>query len=210
MHISQVSANVNKLAVPTINYPVLTAQGHRFLEGNSISGGSLQNASMPQNLRIHLEADMIEALKMPLQSTSEAQEWGRGWADPAIRRQRLSGGRGGRGSRGRGRKGKKSRRRRQKPDVGTVQGRLAAKVGPIRRRWQITHLLWRFFLLVIFYTYTRCEGFVLHFNSLLHGTIPDPNALQWVSLANLYTAVGWRVIQLWDSMFQYTFILIYT
>lgn len=128
------SANVNKLAVPTINYPVLTAQGHRFLQGNSISGGTLQNASMPQNLRLHLEADMIEALKMPQQSTSEAQEWGRGWADPAIRRQRLSGGRGGRGSRGRGRKGKKSRRRRQKPDVGTVRGRLAAKVGPIRRR----------------------------------------------------------------------------
>lgn len=124
--------NVNKLAVPTINYPLLTAQGHRFLQGTS--GGSLQNVMTPQNLRIHLEADMIEALKMPQQSTSEAQEWGRGWADPAIRRQRLSGGRGGRGRKGCAWKGKKSRRRRQKPDVGTVRGRLAAKVGPIRRR----------------------------------------------------------------------------
>lgn len=75
---------------------------------------------------------MIQAMEMPSFTTSESQEWGRGWADPDIRRQRLSA-RGGRGGGRSGRRRAKSRRRWQKADTGTVRGRLVAKLGPVRK-----------------------------------------------------------------------------
>lgn len=68
---------------------------------------------------------MVQALRMPRNNrTEEAKEWGRGWADPAIRRQRL-----GKRGRGRSRKRGRSRQKQQKADTKSVWDRLANKLG---------------------------------------------------------------------------------
>ena len=68
---------------------------------------------------------MVQALRIPRNNTTEeAKEWGRGWADPEIRRQRL-----GKRGRGRSRKRGRSRQKQQKADTKSVWGRLANKLG---------------------------------------------------------------------------------
>jgi len=120
------STITNKLVVPTIKHPVLTPKGHEFLRMHKSTLS--QDASTPrQPLLVHLEGDMVQALRMPKNSgaTEEARDWGRGWADPEIRRQRLS-------KRGRGRSRKRGRSRQKqhnKAETKTVRGRLANKLG---------------------------------------------------------------------------------
>lgn len=76
---------------------------------------------------MHLEGDMVQALRIPRNSrtTEEARDWGRGWADPETRRQRLSKRGRGKGSRKRGR----SRQKQYKAETKSVWGRLANKLG---------------------------------------------------------------------------------
>lgn len=69
---------------------------------------------------IYPETDMLLA-KEDHKPYSSFTEWGKGWADPEIRRQRLE------RMRSRG-KPKKRKSRKHKPDVKTVRGRLAAKL----------------------------------------------------------------------------------
>lgn len=97
-----------------INYPELTELGLRFLHSES-----------EQTLYAHPEADMLLSTEKKRPYSSFA-EWGRGWADPEIRRQRLQ------GRKGRSRKRKrKSTKLRQ--DMSTVRGRLSAKLSKQKR-----------------------------------------------------------------------------
>lgn len=99
----------------SIKYPQLTGSGSRFLEDGSV-----------ETLCAYPEADMLLALQKD-KPYSSFSEWGRGWADPEIRRQRLQ-----RKGFGRFRLGKRKRRSR-KQDVNTVRGRLAAKLTKQKR-----------------------------------------------------------------------------
>ncbi|CAM6108875.1 unnamed protein product [Calypogeia fissa] len=120
----------NKLMVPTLKFPVLTQNGLEFLkrfQSHSCgtfdsSSSSRDNSGDPPLLLIHPEGDMIQAMREPRKSSSDkAREWGRGWADPAIRRQRLGG--------RKGRKGKRGKKQRRQLSLHTVRGRLASKLG---------------------------------------------------------------------------------
>ncbi|KAG0599818.1 hypothetical protein M758_12G180800 [Ceratodon purpureus] len=120
------STITNKLVVPTIKYPVLTPKGHDFLRTQkSTFAGTSHDVNAHHPLMVHLEGDMVQALRIPRNNTTEeAKEWGRGWADPEIRRQRL-----GKRGRGRSRKRGRSRQKQQKADTKSVWGRLANKLG---------------------------------------------------------------------------------
>lgn len=97
----------------SINCPELTELGLRFLCSES-----------EQTLYAYPEADMLLSARKSKPYSSFA-EWGRGWADPEIRRQRLQG----RKCRRRKRK-RKPRKMRQ--DTSTVRGRLSAKLSKKR------------------------------------------------------------------------------
>lgn len=80
---------------------------------------------------------MLLSAKAP-KPYSSFSEWGRGWADPEIRRQRLESRRGEtkkrRLERRRGEtKKRKMPARKQRQDVSTVRGRLAAKLSKCKK-----------------------------------------------------------------------------
>ncbi|XP_058084367.1 ATP-dependent DNA helicase Q-like SIM isoform X2 [Magnolia sinica] len=92
-----------------IKYPEPTDLGLRFLDSRT-----------DEDFYAYPEADML--LSMQIQKPySSFSEWGRGWADPEIRRQRLQG-------RRYGRKKRKRRSSRRTQDLRTVRGRLEAKL----------------------------------------------------------------------------------
>lgn len=101
-----------------LKFPELTELGLEFLETKG-----------EQTFYVHPEADMLLSANRP-KSFSTFSEWGRGWADPEIRRQRLenmqcnrkpfnAGGKSGR---------RKSRKQRHSPNLRTARGRIEAKL----------------------------------------------------------------------------------
>lgn len=96
-----------------IKYPELTKKGMDFIESEH-----------EQDFYIFPEADMLLSVWKSC-SFSTASEWGKGWADPEIRRQRL--GRKRTNRNGKKRKGK-WRPKKLKSDQSTVRGRLATKL----------------------------------------------------------------------------------
>ncbi|KAG6586250.1 ATP-dependent DNA helicase Q-like SIM, partial [Cucurbita argyrosperma subsp. sororia] len=100
-----------------IKFPEPTKLGLEFLSRND------------QIFNVCPEADMLLSMAKP-KSYSSFSEWGRGWADPAIRRERLKRRRHfvdePRGSRPR--KGRKRKSRKHNSDTRTVRGRLTAKL----------------------------------------------------------------------------------
>lgn len=113
------------------------AQAHvqlKFPEPTELGLEFLQSKE-DQTFNVYPEADMLLSVKKS-QSFSSFSEWGKGWADPEIRRQRLE-----RiqsrskqpkpmGTRGQRRSGKlgKRKRRNHSPDMTTVRGRITAKM----------------------------------------------------------------------------------
>ncbi|CAL9107720.1 unnamed protein product [Musa textilis] len=95
----------------SIRFPELTEFGLRFLHFES-----------EKDFFTHPEADMLLAATKEDQPYSTFSEWGRGWADPEIRRQRLQ------GKRHRRRKGRKHSQKYNEHNPSTVRGRLAAKL----------------------------------------------------------------------------------
>ncbi|XP_022965576.1 ATP-dependent DNA helicase Q-like SIM [Cucurbita maxima] len=100
-----------------IKFPEPTKLGLEFLSRND------------QIFNVYPEADMLLSMAKP-KSYSSFSEWGRGWADPAIRRERLKRRRHfvdeSRGSRPR--KGRKRKSRKHNSETRTVRGRLTAKL----------------------------------------------------------------------------------
>ncbi|KAJ4967890.1 hypothetical protein NE237_014591 [Protea cynaroides] len=89
-------------------------------------GFKLLQSGMEQPFYVYSEADMLLSMKNP-KSYSTFSEWGKGWADPEIRRQRLQGKRQGKRQKRSSRKGwKKISSHHQ--NLRTVKGRLAAKL----------------------------------------------------------------------------------
>ncbi|XP_074589084.1 ATP-dependent DNA helicase Q-like SIM [Curcuma longa] len=96
----------------SMKYPELTEQGLRFLHSES-----------EKEFLAYPEADMLLSSKVD-KPYSSFSEWGRGWADPEIRRQRLEG--------KKYRKRKRRPTRRKNPEPNTVRGRLTAKLSKKR------------------------------------------------------------------------------
>ncbi|RWW85337.1 hypothetical protein BHE74_00005980 [Ensete ventricosum] len=94
----------------SIRFPELTELGLGFLHTES-----------EKDFFAHPEADMLLAIKED-RPYSTFSEWGRGWADPEIRRQRLQ------GKRHRKRKGRKRSQKYNEHNPSTVRGRLTAKL----------------------------------------------------------------------------------
>ena len=89
----------------SLRYPELTELGLKFLHSGS-----------EETFDAYPEADMQNQ-----KPNSTFSKWGRGWADPEIRRQHLQG--------KRFRPGKRKRRsRKQHQNLSTVRGRLVAKL----------------------------------------------------------------------------------
>ncbi|CAN6340641.1 unnamed protein product [Urochloa humidicola] len=100
----------------SIQHPELTEAGLKFLNSRSED----------RPLYTHPDAAMLLAMNDP-RPFSESSEWGRGWADPEIRRQRLAGRKTGRR--------KRTRRSAQHPTgFTTAKERLAAILSKKRRR----------------------------------------------------------------------------
>ncbi|KAK6159878.1 hypothetical protein DH2020_003259 [Rehmannia glutinosa] len=91
-----------------IKFPEPTDSGLRFLK-----------SELDQPFHVYPEADMLLSTKSH-KPYSGFSEWGKGWADPEIRRQRLE-------RRRAQRKPRKPKSRNRKPDLSTVRGRLSAK-----------------------------------------------------------------------------------
>uniref|UniRef100_A0A5B6ZVB9 ATP-dependent DNA helicase n=2 Tax=Davidia involucrata TaxID=16924 RepID=A0A5B6ZVB9_DAVIN len=98
----------DKMTHVQIKFPEPTELGLEFLR------------CQEQSFYVYPEADMLLSVGK-CKSYSAFSEWGKGWADPEIRRQRLEG----RRSR---RKPRKRKSRKHHPDPRTVRGRLAAKI----------------------------------------------------------------------------------
>ncbi|XP_023732187.1 ATP-dependent DNA helicase Q-like SIM [Lactuca sativa] len=94
-----------------IKFPEPTKHGLEFLRGKS-----------EEPFYVWPEADMLLSETMMPKSYSSFAEWGKGWADPEIRKQRL----------GKNRPWKQPRQKKKRKqchlDTGTVRGRLAAKL----------------------------------------------------------------------------------
>lgn len=84
------------------------------------SGLQLFRSALEQPFYVYPEADMLLSMRSR-KSFSSFAEWGKGWADPEIRRQRLE-------SNQTKRNRKKRKPRKRKPNLATVHGRLAAKL----------------------------------------------------------------------------------
>ncbi|XP_022893611.1 ATP-dependent DNA helicase Q-like SIM isoform X2 [Olea europaea var. sylvestris] len=84
------------------------------------SGLQLLRSALEQPFYVYPEADMLLSMRSR-KSFSSFAEWGKGWADPEIRRQRLE-------SKQTKRNCKKRKPRKRKPNLTTVRGRLAAKL----------------------------------------------------------------------------------
>ncbi|CAH9075950.1 unnamed protein product [Cuscuta epithymum] len=91
-----------------IRCPELTEVGRQFL-----------SSGIEEAFYVYPEADMLLATAQP-KSNSSFAEWGKGWADPEIRRQRLKKRRWG--------KLPSERKPRKRPNVSSVRGRLTAKL----------------------------------------------------------------------------------
>ncbi|KAI5062052.1 hypothetical protein GOP47_0022591 [Adiantum capillus-veneris] len=78
---SPVGRPPRKLIVPHLRNPEVTADGQKFLDDRRREGSV--------SFWVHPEGDMIQALLEPSR-LSRAQEWGRGWGDPEVRKQRLA------------------------------------------------------------------------------------------------------------------------
>lgn len=92
-----------------IKFPEPTQLGMEFL-----------GSKLEQPFHVYPEADMMLSMKTD-RSYSTFAEWGKGWADPEIRRQRLE-------RRRSCRKPRKRKSRKVKADLSTVRGRLASKL----------------------------------------------------------------------------------
>ncbi|KAH6819075.1 RECQ helicase SIM [Perilla frutescens var. frutescens] len=92
-----------------IKFPEPTDSGLQFLKSES-----------EQPFLVYPEADMRLSTES-CKSYSSFLEWGKGWADPEIRRQRLQ-------RRKAGRKPRKRRSRKNQSNLSTVRGRLSAKL----------------------------------------------------------------------------------
>ncbi|PIM98777.1 DNA helicase [Handroanthus impetiginosus] len=92
-----------------IKFPELTASGLQFLK-----------SEMDLPFHVYPEADMLLSMNSS-KSYSSFSEWGKGWADPEIRRQRLD-------RRKTWRKPRKMKSRKHQRDLSTVRGRLSAKL----------------------------------------------------------------------------------
>ncbi|KAJ0080271.1 hypothetical protein Patl1_22538 [Pistacia atlantica] len=95
-----------------IKFPEPTELGLEFLQSDN-----------EQTFYVYPESDMLLSAS-ECKSYSSFSEWGKGWADPETRRQRLE-------SRQSHKKPRKSRRRKSRksnPEPGTVRNRLAAKL----------------------------------------------------------------------------------
>lgn len=101
-----------------VKFPEPTETGLRFLQSDR-----------EQDFGAYPEADMLLSLARVKKPFSSFVEWGKGWADPEIRRQRLER----RRSNRKPRKQRNRRSRRQQPDQKTVRGRLAAKLSMQKR-----------------------------------------------------------------------------
>ncbi|XP_044475735.1 ATP-dependent DNA helicase Q-like SIM [Mangifera indica] len=98
-----------------IKFPEPTELGLEFLQSD-----------MEQAFCVYPEADMLLS-ESRCKSYSSFSEWGKGWADPEIRRQRLEG----RQSHKKSHKSRKPRKRKSRKsnlESGTVRGRLTAKL----------------------------------------------------------------------------------
>lgn len=98
-----------------IKYPELTELGLEFVKSMS-----------EQTFYVYPEADMLLETKTD-KPFSSFSEWGKGWADPEIRRQRLESNRSPTMRRST-RKQRKSKGKKVKRDLRTSRGRLAAKL----------------------------------------------------------------------------------
>ncbi|WVZ96310.1 hypothetical protein U9M48_041966 [Paspalum notatum var. saurae] len=105
----------------SMQYPELTEEGLKFLR---------RSQSEAEPLSAHPDAAMLLAMNDP-RPFSDFSEWGRGWADPEIRRQRLAGSRAGRRSRKRERR---SRQQQRPTGFTTAKERLAAILSKKKRR----------------------------------------------------------------------------
>ncbi|KAL0364808.1 UNVERIFIED_CONTAM: ATP-dependent DNA helicase Q-like SIM [Sesamum angustifolium] len=92
-----------------IKFPEPTDSGLQFLK-----------SKLQDPFHVYPEADMLLSMKTR-KSFSSFSEWGKGWADPEIRRQRLE-------RRRASRKPRKRKSRKHHPDLSTVRGRLSAKL----------------------------------------------------------------------------------
>ncbi|KAL8527980.1 hypothetical protein ACS0TY_005697 [Phlomoides rotata] len=92
-----------------IKSPEPTTSGLEFLKSES-----------EHSFLLHPEADMLLSMQSR-KSYSSFSEWGKGWADPEIRRQRLQ-------KRRAFRKPRKRKSSKHHPDLSTVRGRLSAKL----------------------------------------------------------------------------------
>ncbi|KAM3378102.1 ATP-dependent DNA helicase Q-like SIM isoform X1 [Capsicum galapagoense] len=92
-----------------IKYPEVTERGRQFL-----------SVKTEEPFHVYPEADMLLSVKSP-KSFSSFAAWGKGWADPEIRRQRLQRKRTWKSPR-------KRKSRKRQPDCSTVRGRLTAKL----------------------------------------------------------------------------------
>lgn len=92
-----------------IKFPEPTESGLQFLKSES-----------EQSFLVYPEADMVLSAEK-CKSYSSFSEWGKGWADPEIRRQRLQ-------RKKTWRKSRKQKSRKNRPDLSTVRGRLSAKL----------------------------------------------------------------------------------
>lgn len=107
-----------------IKFPEPTKLGLEFL------------STSDQTFNVCPEADMLLSMTKP-KSYSSFSEWGRGWADPAIRRERLKRRRHSvdKSQGSRPRKGRKRKFSKHNSDLKTVRGRLCAKLSA--KKWWI-------------------------------------------------------------------------
>ncbi|RAL47337.1 hypothetical protein DM860_013302 [Cuscuta australis] len=109
-----------------IKYPQVTEKGLKFLESEA-----------QQNFVAYPETDMLLSLTRAQKPFSSFSEWGKGWADPEIRKQRLER----RRSTRKFRKPRKSRNgssSRGQPNLGTVRGRFNPQIFPVGSSFKLT------------------------------------------------------------------------
>ncbi|KAK4491100.1 hypothetical protein RD792_001822 [Penstemon davidsonii] len=97
-----------------LRFPEATDSGLRFLK----------STESEQAFDAYLEADMLLSMNSR-KSYSSFSEWGKGWADPEIRRQRLE--------RRALRKPRKRKSRKNQQNLSTVRGRLSAKLSKLSK-----------------------------------------------------------------------------
>ncbi|KAL7157743.1 hypothetical protein ABFS83_02G097500 [Erythranthe nasuta] len=96
-----------------IKYPEITDSGLQYLK-----------SELEKPFHVYPEADMQLSMRSP-KSCSSFSKWGKGWADPEIRNQRLQRNK-------TWRKPRKQNSRKRKPNLSTVRGRLSAKLTKLK------------------------------------------------------------------------------